>query len=176
MGGLAVSACGDEVKWALASLDQACARCAAAMSAADDAGTFAAVNEALMWITALDDAHERRVGNAKEKYKTARNGDPDGAVVSGLRWARGRGLHQLAILLTRHSGPTALPWEPFGRLQWGFRAFARGPSQPAKHKKPVLEEVYDKAVRGRPVLDPIRRAQRWLGERAVALFPPKVTP
>lgn len=171
-----MSALGDEVKWALTALDQACARCASAMSAGDAAATFAAVNEALMWITALDDAHERLVGNAKEKYRTARNGDPDGGVVSGLRWARRRGLHQLAILLTRRNGPTARPWETFGRLQWGFSAFARGPSQPAEHKKPALEEAYDRAVRGRPVLDPIRRAQRWVGERAVALFPPKVTP
>lgn len=167
---------GDEVEWALTALDQALARCAAAMSAADDAATFAAANEALMWIVALDDAHERRVGDAKQKYQTARNEDPDGAVVSGLRWARGRGLHQLAILLTRRNGPTALPSEPFGPLQWGFRAFARGPSQPAEHKKPGLEEAYDRAVRERRVLDRIQRAQRWLGERAIALFPPKVMP
>ncbi len=54
--------------------------------------------EATMWVTALNDQLEAFYG---QSYKTARGQDRFGMVVTGVRWARNRHVHQLPVTLDK---------------------------------------------------------------------------
>jgi hypothetical protein len=163
------------LRWAEAGLEEACEKFSAALKAGDAQREYTAAAEALAWIVALDDEHAERMGPKKATYQKARDADPDGVVIRGLRWARNRSLHQLARLLTRGPEAPFLPWEPAGRLHWAPRALVRGRAQPEEHRdKPqtkALERAYDSAVRDRPAAVVLDRARRWLVEKAPRLVP-----
>lgn len=127
-----------------------------------------------MWVVALDDAHEGRLGGRKLAYCQARDGDPDGACVNGLRWARNRGLHQLAHPATRSAGAFTL-W-PLGGITgigptvWAPRTLVQAAPQPVRFRRKDLEAAYVRAVRGRRLMDPLRRARLWLVETTPQQF------
>jgi hypothetical protein len=162
-------------KWAEVGLSDTCRRFAEAMTAADRTRQFTSITELLAWIVALDDAHERRIGpDRKAAYRQQRDADEDGAPIKGLRWARHRGLHQLANLLTIADNPVS-PLRhrrgTMGMLTWAARALVQGPPQEEEYRKEELEEAYDKAVRGRRAMAPIERAQTWLLHKVWSAFP-----
>ncbi|MGN7977456.1 hypothetical protein ACTJJ4_07765 [Microbacterium sp. 22195] len=67
---------------------------AARDSRAEHLKILAAITEACWWIASLDEELRDAHGTA---YDSAREGDPQGRVIPGLRWARHRHSHDLVI-------------------------------------------------------------------------------
>ncbi len=117
---------------------------------------YAAVAEAVWWVAALD---EQLAGRYGDPYRDARNEDPNGRVVIGLRWARHRHSHQLPLTIRFEEGaflPLSLPL----RLS---RTFLWRPTSELPTGRPSHEELaaYTAHVAERTAGEPVELALRW---------------
>jgi hypothetical protein len=118
--------------------------------ALDPESMFAATAEALMWVVMLDDWYGRDHPEDYQQLKTEM-----GSLLSGLRWARNRTLHDFALLTgfvrgRRKVHDTIHPgWQYRDVLPAADPKFDRGARQ------------YDGRVAGRPLLEPITEMTNW---------------
>lgn len=138
-------------------------------SRTQDPLVMSAVAEACWWIASLDehlqDAH-------KSRYSSARDADPRGFPILGLRWARHRHTHDL---LTTSTGDV----QPFLSDEPGVMFHISSPyrwrsvdSMNLKGKSATLvpdqKQRYIDALQGRPVKGSLVGALSWLNEASAA--------
>jgi hypothetical protein len=139
----------------------------------DEQAIFEALGECLMWVVALDDLLEDRVG-----YESLHNSDRQrqGQFLRGLRYARNAIVHGDAVVdladiadvpyppgLLVHNRPGPRIFGPPTLVQWTFQQTLPAPTRPA----PDLEAAYAAHVASREVSIPIVGAVDWL-HRALA--------
>jgi hypothetical protein len=154
------------VRLGLRGLRDAVARFGAAtngLAERDEDGVMAAVAEAAMWACALDQRWWKRVG-----YEGRREGDPDGRLLPGLRWARNQGVHQLVALhrVSDRAGmgfPLSFPMS-FG---WQVTWLSRDQVPEEDRIDERLRAAYDEHLAGRPVRGTLEYAVAWCEREAV---------
>ena len=137
-------------------LEQAVERLEAADARADEDGALIALVEAVAWVTALD---EWLLANLPSYTQPCRDSDPSGEVVHAMRWARNRGLHQLAALHDVALGfRWPLSWPAKSRhLVWRDRSKVT----PGR-SDPTGESLYDQRLVGETVGSTLSSAMDFL--------------
>ena len=139
-------------------------------TARDDASTaesvFIPLSEALAWACSIDETLCKLYGAA---YKDARTASPLGSYVEGLRFARNRCTHQLALVAERDELrlPLCLPatigflfrWRPLRELPEADRNHNNGAG------------AYENWLVGDTAENTLRHVTEWLGH-ALAQFSP----
>lgn len=64
--------------------------------------SYGAAGEALFWAIACEEGLEALLGSVE--YRRGRDADGDGRLMPGIRWARNRMGHQLAVVHEKHFG------------------------------------------------------------------------
>ena len=140
------------------ALRAAHARHIAARKGSDLAAAFSSAAETAWWICALDD----QLGGADKTtpYSKARNLDPNGRYIRGVRWVRNRHTHQLPITTSKDEKPF-FPGPPF-YLSAGFiwRPFDDFPPVPARQNAGA--GVYKCLMAGQSTIEALTRSAMWL--------------
>lgn len=139
-------------------------------AAAED--LFVPLSEALWWTVTVDDGFESLVSQGQGQgyrpnlgdYRAARNGDPAGATLRALRYARDRCGHQRALVISVKlpTLPMTLPavlgpvfcWRPSSDLPLPDPRFSNEP----------LRNEYDKLLAGRAAAAAIASAATWFNQ------------
>jgi len=126
---------------------------------------LAAIAEACWWIAALDERLELERGS---EYSDARDDDPGGNLIPGIRWARNRHTHDLIATSDGHVRPffvqppdrgviyisRSYRWQPVESMDLTGESARRGATE---------RERYRAALQGQPVLRTLESAHSWLG-------------
>lgn len=148
-------------------------------AAQDDAfESWTGAVEGAWWALALDDALENHLNRI---YKEARDADPNGLIVRGMRWLRNRHAHD--ILLTASGGAK----KPFLVPPGGIGMFYISPSNRwlksddiignRPDRSASLKPDYDEHVAGLPLYMSLQMALSWFDTVFTASkFPPAPTP
>jgi hypothetical protein len=138
-------------------------------AAAQDPGSaavdvFVPLSEALAWACSLDEAMSKIYG---EPYVQARATDPMGPYLVGLRFARNRCTHQLALIAERRhlAPPLRPPLTPGLLFRW--RPVAELPAADAKHDNGRVE--YEDCLVGNTAQTTLGQVTGWL-QRAFEQF------
>jgi hypothetical protein len=139
---------------------------------------FVPLAEALWWAVSVNDGFEELADKgridewpSKKDYQKARDKDPSGRVLVGLRYARDRCGHQLALIALEDALrlPTRLP-NMLGEF-YRWRPSEQLPQPQNKiHLKRAEEmrEDYDTWLAGRPAAMTIESAATWFAHAAEA--------
>lgn len=146
------------IGWARRALVAARSRC---LQRADDGfETWTAAVEGVWWALALDDVLLATVGPA---YRLAREVDPDGRVLQGLRWLRHRHAHEIVVTGAGgpkrdffDGGPTGLFY-----ISPSNRWMPSDSIPAALDKSANLRPLYDETVAGRPLDWPLQQCIAW---------------
>ena len=136
----------------------------------DIAAWFASLGETLWWIFALDEHYWHRDQPA---YEPLRNYDEDGFIIPGLRLARNRVGHGLALMLEDPDGRPPFSAPPsrvtirLSQLRW--RQLENLPPVEEAHKSAIQQAVYQDHLAGNPVRFGLRHASRFFIRRHAAL-------
>lgn len=145
---------------ALQGLRDAYKRHEVAQQRRDLSAAYVSGVEGVWWVCALD---EEMGGNARQAngYKNARDADPSGLVVLGLRWLRNRHSHELPL-------SAAFDDTPFFGSGRGIIALSKGfywrPSDEIDPQRIHMDRraTYDAHVAGGNAGKTLARALRWL--------------
>ncbi len=151
----------------MAGLEGAIARLRDTDARRSDIPAYVALGEALHWVFAVDDTLAGRKQPDRKKYFEARNNSQLGKVVAGMAYVRNLAVHQLAVVGGFHGAvypshdlyprddlyPSAgvLTWRPFDDLPV--------PDEPEKNER---DDHYRRLLAGKPVLDGLEAARRYL--------------
>jgi hypothetical protein len=131
---------------------------------------YAALGETLWWIVALDD-HYTSVGG--EHYRELQRIDQNGRVVPGLRLARNRAGHQLAVLLADPTGRSVFePSEAHGGVSLDQLVWRPSNDLPIGRAHPAQLESYDEYLANQAVRYSLRRANYFFVRKRAALDHP----
>ncbi|MBT2207029.1 hypothetical protein [Actinomadura sp. NEAU-AAG7] len=135
---------------------------AAGVRDASAAEVFVPLTEALWWTVSVDDGFEAKAANLGA-FRQARDTDPDGKVLRGLRWVRDRCGHQRALAADYGGGRSYPRAYPFSYLPWTFRwrPVAELPRPHPKFDNPTLEAEYVRHLVGKPAADTVKAASAW---------------
>jgi hypothetical protein len=127
---------------------------------------YASLGETLWWIFALDEYYRNLYKEVREVYERFRDGNKNGCVISGLRLARNRVGHGLALMLEDPSGRSVfdVPQNTEGAIiidQLMWRALDDLPEVDEAHKRPAQENAYRRYLEGNAARYPLRRAGRF---------------
>jgi hypothetical protein len=130
------------------------------------AAWYASLGEALWWIFALDE-HYCRLG--ANDYKELRDRDEDGQVVFGLRLARNRVGHRMALMLQdpRVEADVLLPQISLEQLRW--RRYEDLPLVGKRWESTSQEAAYRRHLEGQAARYSLRRANHFFVRRASEL-------
>ncbi len=127
---------------------------------------FAPVGELVMWLCAFDDLLDSSV------YRSARDADPAGCVLPGIRFARNYVIHGDVIVEVTERRPAG---GTYGGSAYGSVAYGGGAEEyrwvlrsrlPQLHPSPTLEAAYDSLLAGQHVLPISRGALNYLRSQA----------
>ena len=130
---------------------------------------FGSLGEVLFWLCALDQLLIDIQGPSDE---VARNADPDGRRVPGLRFARNQVRHGVQVVSLSQINPTNAVLGPavLGRMRLGTPANLtwrpRAELPPPHHQRQGQEAAYDQHLVGQAVVDTIDGAVSWLSVTA----------
>ena len=119
---------------------------------------FGPLTEAAWWVECVDEEFEHEPG-----YKSRRNTDPQGIVVSALRYARSALGHHRAFVVERGGGLTIPFTVPF--IIESYPVWVPVDALPVFPQQATVRPLYEKYVGGRRVLDTFSDADAWF-ERA----------
>lgn len=152
----------DSEAWAfgLRGLRDACQRHEVAQECRDLSAAYVSGVEGVWWVSTLDEALGGNTSKAND-YKHARDADPNGLVVLGLRWLRNRHSHQLPLT-------AAFDDTPFFGSGRGIIALSKGfywrPSDEIDPERIRMDrrDIYDAHVAGNNSGKSLALALRWL--------------
>lgn len=135
---------------------------------------FVPLAEALWWIVSLDDGFEKLASEGtgwttKEAYREARNNDTSGRVLVGLRYARDRCGHQLAMASLEDGlrPPFRFPNTPGTFFRWRPSGQLPQPAESTRHEQADrIRSKYDLWLAGRPVEMTVNAAAEWFTHTA----------
>lgn len=127
-----------------------------ALAGRDVAAWYAALGETLWWVFSLDEHYRHHFGKAYEKH---RDDDSHGQVILGLRFARNKVGHQLALLVADPSGRSVFDSAAntgftLGQLVWRRSGDILG----AEKQDDPQRRCYDRWLAENPVRYGIRHA------------------
>jgi hypothetical protein len=130
---------------------------------ADEEAFYAAVSEVVWWITMIDETLWGWKSDGV-RYEEARGKSDDGLLVLGLRYARNRQTHDVAV--TAMQGNPLLPLRSTGPWRWrGLRDEGVPPYTPREGAwGRESERVYRDRVAGAKVTEVLSGAARFLTE------------
>jgi len=134
------------------------------------AAWYASLGETLWWIAVLDEQYWNRNPSV---YEELRENDEDGYVIAGLRLARNRVGHQLALLLVNPDGSPVSSSQPAG-LSLDTPVWRQLKNLPPvkKHyadKEKKQRPVYEARLAGNPPRFALAHARRFFIRRGAAL-------
>jgi len=137
---------------------------------------FAPLTETLWWTVSADDSFEELTDTrvitywrSRADYRQARNADESGRVLAGLRYARDRCGHQLALIALEDGLrlPFALPNATGQAFRW--RPSAQLPQPRSNSRRAQAERMrpgYDTWLAGRPAAMTVESAANWFAHAA----------
>ncbi len=136
-------------------------------SIAQPDAAFGPLGEALFWLCALDQLLTDVDGSSYEDLRTA---DPDGRLVPGLRFARNRVAHGVAVASVSEVNPenAVLGLGVLGRMRLGtpanltWRRLEVIPPPPENLRRPAQEASYQQHLAGNAVFETVEDAAIWL--------------
>lgn len=132
---------------------------------------FVPLTEALWWTVSADDGFADLADSgaiaswpSKADYRAARNRDTSGRVLAGLRYARDRCGHQLALVAVedRLRFPFGLPNTTGQAFRWRPSAQIPQPAEPGRQNQAQRwRPSYDSLLAGRPAAMAVESAAMW---------------
>ncbi|OXM70795.1 MULTISPECIES: hypothetical protein [Amycolatopsis] len=126
---------------------------------------YAPTGETLFWLGSCDEGLQDLLG---DRYRAARQGDPEGQLIAGIRWARNRMTHQRAIVIQRNHGSELGTWI-LGQGRLGTRDemyWAPADGVPADPRYDRGRDVYEDQLAGQPVIPTAEATVRWIQKAA----------
>ena len=132
---------------------------------------YASLGECLWWIFALDEHYSHTKGDA---YRNFRDKDPHGECIPGLRLARNRVGHQIALMLEDPSAPILLPGPATPKQgidleQQRWRRYEDLPPADAGKERPQPTAIYKSHLSGRAARYAIRHANYFFVRRQACI-------
>jgi hypothetical protein len=144
---------------------------AASRSGATPDVVFVPLTEALWWTVSADDGFAELADSgaiatwpSKSDYHAARNADTSGRVLAGLRYARDRCGHQLALIAVEDGlrFPFRLPNATGQAFRWRPSAQIPQPREPGRQNQAQRwRPSYDSLLAGRPAAMAVESAANW---------------
>jgi hypothetical protein len=124
---------------------------------------YTSVVEAAMWVIAIND---QLTTLYSQSYESARNRDPYGAVIQGVRWARNRHAHQLPVTVDEDQTPFFGGGKGIFSLSVGmrWRKVSELPPPNPKHPDETGERMYRTHLEGQNTGKTLDRCDRWFSE------------